>query len=185
MASNIRQETKTFQFISFSPWCRCHWQILELPSYAMHSDWFIIVMWLGASNHSGSTLKFVSGIGSLSISFQLRPTKERFLLKKSSNQSIDRSKPWFMIFKMKKNFQMKVSHNFFHLLRYSVTRLLVYVFNLGHLQQWNFAQYHTLFCQRMFKMLVKLNKPSKYYKSFKILPKWRNFTKSGHTAMVA
>ena len=43
------------------------------------------------AQRSGSTLKFVSGIGSLSISFQLRPTKERFLLKKSSNQSIDRS----------------------------------------------------------------------------------------------
>ena len=47
----------------------------------------------------------------------------------------------------------------------SVTRLLVYVFNLGHLQQWNFAQCHTLFCQSRFKMLQKLNKPSKYCQS--------------------
>ena len=170
MASNIRQETKTFQFISFSPWCRCHWQILELPSYAMHSDWFIIVMWLGASNHSGSTLKFVSGIGSLSISFQLRPTKERFLSKnRRINRSIDRNLDLWSS-KRKKNFQMKVSHNFFHLLRYSVTRLLVYVFNLGHLQQWNFAQYHTLICQSGFEMLPKLNKPFKYCQSGEILP---------------
>ena len=57
------------------------------------------------------------------------------------------------------------------------TRLLVYVFNLGHLQQWNFAQYHTLFCQSRCKMLPKLNKPSKYcqslfnfYQSGKISP---------------
>ena len=48
---------------------------------------------------------------------------------------------------------------------HSVTRLLVHVFNLGHLQQWNFAQYHTLFCQSRFKMLPKLNKPSKYCQS--------------------
>ena len=61
--------------------------------------------------------------------------------------------------------------------RTSVTRLLVYVFNLGHLQQWNFAQYHTLFCQSRCKMLPKLNKPSKYcqslfnfYQSGKISP---------------
>ena len=49
-----------------------------------------------------------------------------------------------------------------------VTRLLVYVFNLGNLQQWNFwnfAQYHTLFCQSRFNMLPKLNKPSKYCQS--------------------
>ena len=59
----------------------------------------------------------------------------------------------------------------------SVTRLLVYVFNLGHLQQWNFARNHTLFCQNRFKMLQKLNKPFKYcqillkfYQSGKISP---------------
>ena len=49
-----------------------------------------------------------------------------------------------------------------------VTRLLVYVFNLGNLQQWNFwnfAQYHTLFWQSRFNMLPKLNKPSKYCQS--------------------
>ena len=47
----------------------------------------------------------------------------------------------------------------------SVTRLLVYVFNLGHLQQWNFAQKHTLFCHSGFKILPKPNKPSKYCQS--------------------
>ena len=52
----------------------------------------------------------------------------------------------------------------------SVTRLLVYVFNLGYLQQWNFAQYHTLFCQSRVKMLPTLNKPSKYCQSGEISP---------------
>ena len=85
-----------------------------------------------------------------------------------------------MIFKMKKNFQMKVSHNFFHLLRYSVTRLLVYVFNLGHLQQWNFAQYHTLFCQSRFKMLPKLNKASNYCQSGENFPNLVTLTSKKH-----
>ena len=52
----------------------------------------------------------------------------------------------------------------------SVTRLLVYVFNLGYLQQWNFAQYHTLFCQSRVKMLPTQNKPSKYCQSGEISP---------------
>ena len=50
----------------------------------------------------------------------------------------------------------------------SLTRLLVYVVNFGHLQQWNFAQYHTLFCTVVWKIVPKLNKPSKYCQSGEI-----------------
>ena len=48
----------------------------------------------------------------------------------------------------------------------SVIRLLVYVFNLGHFQQWNFAQHHKLFCQSRFKMLQKLFSPPNIAKVF-------------------
>ena len=37
----------------------------------------------------------------------------------------------------------------------SLTRLLVYFFNFGHLQQLNFAQKHSMFSRSWFKILPK------------------------------
>ena len=58
------------------------------------------------------------------------------------------------------------------------------IFSLfGRLQKWNFSQRHDIFGQSRFIIL-----PSNKYplicspKNFKVLPKWRNFAKSGHTA---
>ena len=52
----------------------------------------------------------------------------------------------------------------------SVTRWLDYFSTFGHLHQWKFTQKHTKFEKEFFP------------KTLKILPKWLNFAKSGHSA---
>ena len=64
----------------------------------------------------------------------------------------------------------------------SVARCLDYFSICGHLQQWKFTLKHKN-CQSRYKRLPKyeINHTKNAPNTSNILPKWRNFAKSGHT----
>ena len=69
-----------------------------------------------------------------------------------------------------------------HTVTHSVTRLLYYFSIFGFLEKWKFAQNYKIFAKVGLLFCQILNSYSRYgQKLIKILPKWRIFTKSGHT----
>ena len=70
-------------------------------------------------------------------------------------------------------------------LPFSVTRRLDYFSKFSLLYQWKLAQWHTKFAiiGAIFSQIVKNSQ--KLSKTLKILLKWRNFAKSGHTAPIS